>query len=115
MKLSENFTLYEATRSSKAIQKGIDNSMETKMLINAEYFAKNVLQPIRDKVGIPFLITSWYRCPLLNKAVGGVSNSAHLTAMAIDFNIQGKTTKESFALVLVALKDLRIPFDQPFI
>ena len=112
MKLSENFTLYEATRSSKAIQKGIDNSMETKMLINAEYFAKNVLQPIRDRISIPFLITSWYRCPLLNKAVGGVSNSAHITAMAIDFNIQGKTTKESFALVLVALKDLRIPFDQ---
>lgn len=112
MNLSKNFTLYEATRSSKAIQKGIDNSMDTKTLINAEYFAKNVLQPVRDKVGIPFLITSWYRCPLLNKVVGGVSNSAHLTAMAIDFNIQGKTTKESFALVLVALKDLRIPFDQ---
>lgn len=112
MNLSKNFTLYEATRSSKAIQKGIDNSMDTKTLMNAEYFAKNVLQPIRDKIGIPFLITSWYRCPLLNKAVGGANTSAHLTAMALDFNLQGKSTKETFDLVLVALKDLRISFDQ---
>lgn len=112
MKLSENFTVEEATRSTKAIQLHIDNSMDAKTQANAELFAKTVLQPIRTQIGKPFIITSWYRSPALNKAVGGVSTSAHLTGMAIDFNVQGMTTKESYDAVLLALKNLWIPFDQ---
>ncbi len=110
--LSDNFTIDEATHSNKAIQLGIDNSLSPALKKDADWFADTVLQPIRTEIGIVFDITSWYRCPKLNKAVGGKSTSAHLSATAIDFNVRGLTTKESFDRVLVALKDLRIPFDQ---
>lgn len=112
MDLSKNFTTQEAIRSSKAIEKGIDNSMPKNIEQDADWFADTVLQPIRTKIGIPFDITSWYRCPKLNKAVGGVSNSAHLSGTAIDVGVRGKSTKESFNLILAALKDLKISFDQ---
>jgi zinc D-Ala-D-Ala carboxypeptidase len=112
MNLSKNFTLEEATRSHKADSLHINNSIPAQLLPDAVYFAQRILQPVRDKIGIPFDVTSWYRCPALNKAVGGVSTSAHLSAMALDFTVTGHTARESFDLVLVALKDLRINFDQ---
>ena len=112
MKLSKNFTVYEATRSSKAIQLGIDNSMTPAIHMQAEWFAKNVLQPIRDRIGKRFNVSSWFRCPALNKAVRGVYNSSHLSGIAIDFMIEGLSVEETWETVLVALKDLRIDFDQ---
>ena len=39
---------------------------------------------IREKVGKPILISSGFRCPVLNKAVGGVSNSQHQKGLAAD-------------------------------
>jgi zinc D-Ala-D-Ala carboxypeptidase len=112
MKLSPNFTTEEATRSNMAVRLGIDNSMPTKIQLDAEWFADNVLQPLRDRIGLPFIITSWYRSPALNKAVGGKPTSAHLSGTAIDFCIKGKTAKETWDILIVLLKDLRIPFDQ---
>jgi zinc D-Ala-D-Ala carboxypeptidase len=112
MNLSKNFTLEEATRSNKATALGINNSLPKGKLKDATYFATKILQPVREKIGKPFNISSWYRCPALNQAVGGKPTSAHLSSMAVDFIIQGLTAKETFDFVLVALKDLRIPFDQ---
>ena len=112
LKLSKNFRLSEVTRSNKAISLGIDNSVPESLMDNLQWFVSMVLQPIRSKVGLPIKVTSWYRCPELNKAVGGAVTSAHLSAMAIDFTFAGKTAQQSFDLALVALKDLRIQFDQ---
>lgn len=112
LKLSKNFRLSEVTRSNKAISLGIDNSVPESLMDNLQWFVSMVLQPIRSKVGLPIKVTSWYRCPALNEAVGGAVTSAHLSAMAIDFTFAGKTAQQSFDLALVALKDLRIQFDQ---
>lgn len=112
MKLSENFTLEEATRSTKAIQLGIDNSLSLPLLKDAIMFTTNVLQPLRDEIKLPFLITSWYRSPALNKAVKGAINSAHLSAMAVDLTIKGMTVTESYKTILAALEKLKIPYDQ---
>jgi len=112
MNLTKNFTLEEAIRSHKADSLHINNSMSPDIEENARLFAQNVLQPLRDKIGEPFLVTSWYRCHKLNQAVGGVPTSAHLSGMALDFVISGYDYKGSYALVLNALKTLGITFDQ---
>lgn len=73
-KLSENFTLLELLRSTS-----YPEYMEypRQDIIDAlRDFAINVLQPIRDKFG-PINVTSGFRNPKLNKAVGGVTNSIH--------------------------------------
>lgn len=112
MKLTDNFTTQEVTRSDTAQRLGIDNSLSIEMLDNAYCFAKAVLQPLREKIGLPFLISSWYRCKALNEAVGGTHNSAHLKAQAVDFVIGGLSARQTYEIVLETLKTLHIPFDQ---
>lgn len=50
-------------------------------------FVREVVQPFRTWYNRPIKINSGYRTLVHNKKVGGDSNSLHLTAMAIDFNI----------------------------
>ncbi|MCQ2975146.1 MAG: D-Ala-D-Ala carboxypeptidase family metallohydrolase [Bacteroidales bacterium] len=66
------------------------------------------LQPLRDKIGKPFDISSGYRCSQLNKLVGGKSNSQHLTGQAIDFKIRGLTVSQGIELI----KNSGIEYDQ---
>ena len=54
------------------------------------------LQSFRDKLGKPFIITSWYRPPAINAAIGGASNSRHLYGDAIDFYVDGMSTYELY-------------------
>ena len=112
MKLTENFTTHEVTRSDTAQRLGIDNSLSIELLDNAYCFTKAVLQPLRNEIGKPFLISSWYRCKALNTAVGGTRNSAHTRATAIDFTISGLSARQTYEKVLESLKMLRVPFDQ---
>lgn len=51
---------------------------------NAIALVENVLDPAREKLGMPIKVNSGYRCPLKNKAVGGVENSQHLRGEAAD-------------------------------
>jgi len=112
MKLTENFTTQEVTRSDTAQRLKIDNCLSIEILDNAYCFARAVLQPLREKIGLPFLISSWYRSKALNEAVGGTHNSAHLKAQAVDFVIGGLSARQTYEVVLEALKTLHIPFDQ---
>ena len=112
MKISENFDLREVEYSHTAVYLGIDNAAPQDVIGNARKFAQLVLQPVREKIGMPFDVSSWYRSPALNKAVGGSATSSHITGMAVDFTIRGMTAQETYEAVLVALKDMRIQFDQ---
>lgn len=49
------------------------------------------LQPIRNAIGRPMHVTSWYRPPAVNAAVGGASRSWHLKGLAVDVKVQGMT------------------------
>ena len=53
----------------------------------------NILEPLRKEMGLPLKISSGYRSPQLNKAVGGVSNSQHMKGEAADLCIDGDIQK----------------------
>ena len=92
-RISKNFTLEEFTASDTAKAKGISNFPSTQQVANLCALVHHVLQPLRDAMGQEIKIGSGYRCPKLNKAVGGVSNSQHLNGEAADLCIDGDKLK----------------------
>ena len=92
-RISKNFTLGEFISSDTAKAKGISNIPSTQQVANLCALVHYVLQPLRDAMGQEIKIGSGYRCPKLNAAVGGVSNSQHLNGEAADLCIDGDKLK----------------------
>ena len=91
MKLTKNFSLEEMYRSETARRCGIDNKPQTEEVVeNLRALCLEVLQPLRDHLGKPVVVSSGYRCKDLNKKVGGVENSQHLKGEAADIKVSGK-------------------------
>ena len=89
MTLSKNFTLSELTKSQTATRRGIINEPDEFAGRALVRLAKYVLQPIRDHFGSPVIITSGFRCPELNRAIGSKDTSQHTKGEAVDFEIAG--------------------------
>ena len=89
MQLTEHFTLNEFVRSETAENKHIDNTPSQEVVDNLRALCRNVLEPARVAYGEPIYITSGYRCPALNKAVGGKPTSQHLRGEAADLQVRG--------------------------
>lgn len=89
MQLSPHFTLAEMTRSETAARRGIRNvpgEAETRALA---LLCDKVLEPVRTHFGRPVIVTSGYRSPRLNVAIGGSASSQHCTGEAADFTVPG--------------------------
>jgi hypothetical protein len=102
MKISQNITLGEATKSQTATRLKIDNTPNEEALLNMKHVAENVFEPIRKHFGIPIGISSFYRSPKLNKAVKGSKTSQHTKGEAIDIDADifgGVTNAEIFEFV----------------
>lgn len=95
-KISEHISYTEATKSVTAIKKGIDNTPDKDTLERMKYVANNVFEPIREHFGVPIAITSFYRSPKLNKAIGGSKTSEHIygSAMDIDADVLGMVSNK---------------------
>jgi uncharacterized protein YcbK (DUF882 family) len=89
MKLTENFSLAEMTKSETALRLDLPNDPEPEHLENLKVLAENVLQPVRDHFGRGVKVNSAYRHPDVNKAVGGSTTSDHCKGMAADIEIPG--------------------------
>lgn len=87
MKITQHFKLEEFEKSETAKRLGIDNSIPAALISNIKALCENVLQPLRDYVGVPIKISSGYRCPQLNAAVGGAKSSQHMKGEAADIHI----------------------------
>ena len=94
MKLSNNFSLAELTKSQTAIRKNISNEPGTAEINNLIHLAEAVLQPVREHFGKPVMISSGYRSPELCEAIGSSSKSQHAKGEAADFEIPGVDNKE---------------------
>ena len=88
MKLSENFTLHELTKSETALRKGLDNEPGEEELKNLTLLAEKILQPVREHFG-PTKVNSGFRHPDVNSAVGGSKTSDHCKGMAADIEVPG--------------------------
>ena len=106
--LTAHFSWVEAERSQTAHAKGIDNSIPSELMSNIQRVA-DVMEDVRALLGgEPLKINSWYRCPALNKAVGGSSKSAHMKGLAVDFEPSNMTNAKAFKLIA----ESAIEFDQ---
>lgn len=99
MNLSKNFTLVELISSETALRRGIDNNPPTAAINQLKILVENVLQPLRDRYGKPINVTSGYRSPRLNKAIGGSSTSQHCFGQAVDFTVPKEDYKEVFEIL----------------
>ena len=103
MQLSNNFRLSEFTRSDTAKRLGIENECSSvEQVLNLAYLCHMVLQPLRDRFG-PIRINSGYRCPELNRAVGGASNSLHMRGEAADIYLPSVEKGQEYLAFLKTL------------
>jgi hypothetical protein len=108
MQLSKNFNLSEFLVSQTAARKGIILEPSEEVIGNLRRLARDYLQPIRDAVGAPVIISSGYRSEELNTLIGGSKTSAHCHGRASDFGIVGYTAREAAQII----ETLNLPFDQ---
>ena len=94
MKLTQNFSLNELTKSQTAERKGIDNTPSTEHQENLKSLCEMILQPIRDHFGQVVSVSSGYRSPELCVAIGSSTQSQHARGEACDFEIFGVSNKE---------------------
>ena len=107
MKLTENFSLNELTKSQTAERKGIDNTPSTEHQENLKSLCEMILQPIRDHFGQVVSVSSGYRSPELCTAIGSSIQRQHAPGEACDFEIFGVSNKE-----LADYIDQNLDYDQ---
>ncbi len=105
----KHFTIKELTASATAQRLDIDNTPTAEAVANLQQLVANVLDPLRETYGRPIYVNSGYRCPALNRAVGGVPSSQHLTGEAAD--ITAGNNRENRRL-LGLIKKMKLPVDQ---
>ena len=105
------FSIDEMTRSDTARRLGIDNTPSDSIKNNLTLFINKILDPIREDWGSPIIVSSGYRCPELNKAVGGVKTSGHMYGFCADLQVKGDLRKFS-NFVIEWMKEHQMKWDQ---
>ena len=111
MKLSKNFSLSEFTKSNTATRLGLDNNPTAEHIHNLVWLCENILQPLRDELGVPIRITSGYRGYDLNQAIGGSSSSDHCKGAAADIELWVNGSEDNAKLYHL-IKNMDLPFKQ---
>ncbi len=110
MNLTKDFTLEELLDSQSAVRLGYDEQFTPTDGVkeNLKALCENVLQPIRDMIGVPVHVSSGYRCERVNKAIGGAETSQHPKGQAADINWLIGTPEQLYNTI----KNSPIHFDQ---
>ena len=88
--MMKHFTIGELCASTTADARGIKNTPMLQETGNLKALADNVLDPLREWYGKPIYVNSGYRCPQLNRMVGGKPTSQHLKGEAADITAGSK-------------------------
>lgn len=118
--LSPHFELREFTVSATARKYGIVNEPPAEAVENLKALCVHTLEPLREALGLPIVITSGYRCKALNDKIGHHSDrSQHMKGQAADLVVHTDDTDNRRKRLIQAfrqiLTDPKISFDQVII
>jgi len=108
MRLTRNFSLEQLIYSDTALRVGIDNTPAADIVKNLRLLAKG-LEQVQAVTGFPLQISSGYRCPELNRRIGGAKTSQHTQGLAADFTCAAYGPPVD---VIKAIRSSGINFDQ---
>jgi len=108
LKLSQNFTLEELSLSDYGARNGIPNTPGPEEVRNLQALCANILQPMRDILDRPIVVTSGYRSPDVNAGIGGSKSSQHMKGQAADIHVPGMPVAELFHFII----EKEFPYDQ---
>lgn len=108
MNISTNFRLEEFLVSQTAARHGIDMTPPLEIQHNITELVDTILQPLRDEIKSPIVVSSGYRPPALNRLIGGSETSAHMEGRAADFTV----INYSPFRVCEIIRNMDLPFDQ---
>lgn len=109
--IGKYFSFDELIDSPTCEHAGIDNMPNAEQIDNARAVVYNLLDPIREHIGRPLFVNSFFRGHDCNQEIGGADESKHLDAMAADVAtfVDGERRNE---LILNAVKNLDLDFDR---
>lgn len=108
IKFTENFSLHELLLTSHRKFDEEQYNPPADVIENLRALCVNILQPLRDALGSPVNLNSGYRCPSLNRSIGGAKTSQHMTGYAADIIDLNNGNEKLFKKI----KELNLPFDQ---
>tara|TARA_R110000803_G_scaffold51266_3_gene106056 strand:- start:1013 stop:1474 length:462 start_codon:yes stop_codon:yes gene_type:complete len=85
-KISKHVSYKEATRSATAARMDLNNAPDEAQLKRMGVLSEKIFEPLREHVGGPIRVNSFFRSPELNKSVGGSSTSQHCKGQAMDLD-----------------------------
>ena len=109
-RITDNFFWEEVTTSQEAVRKGLNNSLPSEIEPIVIKTAQQ-METVRALLQAPILVSSWYRSPEVNKAVGGAAKSQHLSGAAVDFIAPSFGTPAIICKRLIKYPEL-LSFDQ---
>jgi len=96
MQLSPNFSLNEMVTSNTAIDNRIGNMPSSFQIDSLRHLAENLLQPLREGIGLPIHVNSGFRSHQLNELIGGAASSQHMKGEAADLTCDDNTRLFSY-------------------
>lgn len=101
MQLTPHFTIEEIAGTSNEQYKKL-NLLKAQEQMGKMYMLAGFAERVREIIGKPMIITSGYRCPELNKAIGGALTSQHIFCEAIDFVVKGLRPEDIFNKIVTS-------------
>jgi hypothetical protein len=110
--ITPHFTFYEMTNTQQRDLLHKNREEALKYIENLKFLCENVLEPLREFLNSPIIITSGFRCPELNNRIGGSSRSYHMKGLAADFILPHTTREELFEVFNRIAFEKPVSFDQ---